>query len=214
MSRYLLENSDNGLRLVDRFSHQHPLHINFLDAGLSYRLKRGGAGKEMIAKAVGVQPALRVVDCTAGLGKDSFLLASLGCEVTMFERSKVMALLLEDAIKRARSNERLSEVAGRMHLVHGDALGLLGEDSKPQDVILIDPMFPIKKKSARAKGEMQFLQRFIGKDEDATGLLRCAMNIGNRRIVLKRPLSAIEIDGLTPSFSLRGKSTRFDVFLQ
>ncbi|MCZ6503741.1 MAG: class I SAM-dependent methyltransferase [Gammaproteobacteria bacterium] len=213
MSRYLLQNSDIGLRLVDRFSRQHPLHISFSDAGFSYRLKRGGGKKEMIAKAVGVKPSLRVIDCTAGLGRDSFLLASLGCEVTMFERSKVMAFLLEDAINRAMANERLADTASRISLVHGDAIALLGRSRTPH-VILIDPMFPIKKKSAQAKGEMQFLQRFIGKDEDASGLLRCAIATGSQRIVLKRPLSAIELDGFTPSFSLKGKSNRFDVFLQ
>ena len=214
MSRYLLQNSDIGLRLVDRFSRQHPLHISFSDAGFSYRLRRGGGKKEMIAKAVGVKPSLRVIDCTAGLGRDSFLLASLGCEVTMFERSKVMAFLLEDAINRALSNERLYYTASRISLVHGDAIALLGRQTGTPQVILIDPMFPLKKKSAHAKGEMQFLQRFIGKDEDASGLLRCAMATGSPRIVLKRPLSGNELDGFTPSFSLKGKSNRFDVFLQ
>jgi len=214
MSRYLLQNSDMGLRLVDRFSRQHPLHISFSDAGFSYRLKRGGGKKEMIVKAVGVKPSLRVVDCTAGLGRDSFLLASLGCEVTMFERSKVMAFLLEDAINRALANERLADAASRISLVHGDAIQLLEHQSRTPHVILIDPMFPLKKKSAQVKGEMQFLQRFIGKDEDASALLKCAMATGSRRIVLKRPLSATELDGFTPSFSLRGKSSRFDVFLQ
>ena len=214
MSRYLLQNSDIGLRLVDRFSRQHPLLISFSDAGFSYRLRRGAGKKEMIAKAVGVKPSLRVIDCTAGLGRDSFLLASLGCEVTMFERSKVMTFLLEDAINRALSNERLADTVSRISLVHGDAIALLGRRSRTHHVILIDPMFPLKKKSAQAKGEMQFLQRFIGKDEDASGLLRCAIATGSQRIVLKRPLSAIELDGFTPSFSLKGKSNRFDVFLQ
>jgi 16S rRNA (guanine1516-N2)-methyltransferase len=214
MSRYLLQNSDTGLRLVDRFSLQHPLHISFSDSGFSYRLKRGGGMKEMIARAVGVKPSLRIIDCTAGLGRDSFLLASLGCEVTMFERSRVMALLLEDAIDRARAIDRLADTASRIRLVHGDALQLLGDLPDTPDVVLIDPMFPLKKKRAQVKGEMQFLQRFIGKDEDASGLLKCAMETGSQRIVLKRPYSAEETGDFKPSFSLKGKSSRFDVFLQ
>ncbi len=214
MSRYLLQNSDMGLRLVDRFSHQHPLHISFSDAGFSYRLKRSGPKKEMIAKAVAVKPSLKVIDCTAGLGRDAFLLASLGCEVTMFERSKVMAFLLEDALNRALSDERLAEAASRITLVQGDAITLLGRQSTRSDVILIDPMFPIRKKSAQVKGTMQFLQRFIGKDEDVSTLMKCAMATGSQRIVLKRPFSAVELDGFTPTFSLKGKSSRFDIFLQ
>lgn len=214
MSRYLLQNSELGLRLIDRFSHQRPLHISFSDAGFSYRLRRSGGKREMIARAIGVSPSLKVIDCTAGLGRDSFLLASLGCEVTMIERSKVMAFLLEDAIKRAMADERLADTASRITLVHGDAIVLLGRQSTTSHVILIDPMFPLKKKSAQVKGGMQFLQRFIGKDEDAAALLRCAMKSGSQRIVLKRPLAALELDGFTPSFSLRGKSSRFDIFLQ
>ncbi|MBQ74867.1 MAG: hypothetical protein CMQ20_07555 [Gammaproteobacteria bacterium] len=214
MSRFILQNSDKGLRLLDRFSRQHPLHINFSDAGFSYRLKRGGGRKEMIAKAVGVKPLLQVIDCTAGLGRDSFLLASLGCEVVMFERSRVMALLLEDALRRALASEQLAETAGRIRLVYGDATQLLRRQPSTPQAILIDPMFPAKKRSAQVKGEMQFLQRFVGKDEDALALVRCAMATGSKRIVLKRPNAAPEIEDFKPSFSLKGKSSRFDVFLQ
>lgn len=214
MSRYLLQSAESGLRLVDRFSHQHPLHINFSDAQFSYRLRRGGGKREMLARAVGVKPGLRVVDCTAGLGRDSFLLASLGCEVTLYERSPVMALLLQDAINRALMSETLSEVASRLHLVHGDVLARFAQRCDLPDVILVDPMFPARKKSAKVKGEMQFLQRFIGKDDDATKLLQSALATGCTRLVLKRPLVSTDMAGLKPSFTLKGKSSRFDVYLQ
>lgn len=214
MSRYFLENADSGLRLVDKFSHQHPLHINFSDAEFSYRLRRGGGKKEMLARAVGAVQDLTVLDCTAGLGRDSFLLASLGCKVTLYERSPVMALLLQDAIERALQSESLSEIAGRLHLVHGDALEALAGGMDVPDVILVDPMFPARKKSAKVKGEMQFLQRFIGKDEDATKLLQAALATGCERLVVKRPLVKSDIAGLNPSFTLKGKSSRFDVYLQ
>jgi 16S rRNA (guanine1516-N2)-methyltransferase len=214
MSRYHLQKTDSGLRLVDKFSHQHPLLINFSDAEFSYRLRRGGGKKEMLARAVDAKPGLRVVDCTAGLGRDSFLLASLGCEMTLYERSPVLALLLRDAIDRALQNEALFEIANRLHLVHGDALQAFDSGIDKPDVILVDPMFPARKKSAKVKGEMQFLQRFIGKDEDATRLLQSALATGCERLVLKRPLLTNDIAGMKPSFSLKGKSSRFDVFLQ
>ncbi len=214
MSRYHLQDTDSGLRLVDKFSFQHPLHINFSDAEFSYRLRRGGGKKEMIAKAVDAKMDLRVVDCTAGLGRDSFLLASLGCEVTLYERSPVMALLLGDAIDRALQTEVLSKIAGRLHLVHGDVLDAFASGFDKPDVILVDPMFPTREKSAKVKGEMQFLQRFIGTDEDATRLLQSALATGCERLVLKRPLLTNDIAGLKPSYSLKGKSSRFDVYLQ
>ena len=214
MSRYLLQSADSGLRLVDQFSHQRPLHIDFSDAQFSYRLRRGGGRREMLARAVSAKQGLKVVDCTAGMGRDSFLLASVGCEVTLYERSPVVALLLQDAIGRALRNRQLSETASRLHLIHGDALeGLVSGHDVP-DVILVDPMFPARKKSAKVKGEMQFLQRFIGKDEDATRLLESARATGCKRLVLKRPLLTADRSGLKPSFTLKGKSSRFDVYLQ
>ena len=212
MSRYQLQESDQGLRLVDRYSHQHPLRINFNDAEFSYRLRKGGGRKEMLARAVGVKPGLRVVDCTAGLGRDSFLLASLGCKVTLFERSPIMAMLLEDGIKRAMANEQLFADASNLNLVMGDAIQNLESLTSGADVLLVDPMFPEKKKSAKVKGEMQFLQRFIGSDMDAAKLLDMALSCTFQRVVLKRPRFVDELSGLTPSFTLKGKSSRCDVF--
>ncbi len=219
MSRYLLQRRDDGLRLIDLHSHQHPLKINFSDAGFSYRLKRGGGRNEMLARAVGVKPGLKILDCTAGLGKDSFLLASLGCHVTLIERSPVMALLLEDAIKRALLIASLHETASRMTLVRAEAHQYLAEfntatDRTLVDVILVDPMFPDRKKSAKVKGEMQFLQRFLGPDQDARSLVQVAIGTGCKRVVLKRPLHAPDQAEMKSGFSLKGKTSRFDVYLQ
>jgi 16S rRNA (guanine1516-N2)-methyltransferase len=214
MSRYLLQETDNGLRLVDRFSHQHPLQIKFSGGRFGVRLKKGVSKKELIAKAAAAKPGVRVIDCTAGLGRDAFILASLGCDVTMFERSRVMSLLLQDALDRALLDEKSREAATRVSLVCGDAINLLEKLPTATDVILIDPMFPEKKKSAMVKGEMQFLQRFLGKDEDAGSLLQAALDTGVKRVVLKRPLSAEESGEPKPSHCVKGKSSRFDVYLQ
>ena len=214
MSRYVLENTASGLRLVDRFSHQHPLQIKFSGGRFGQRLKKGGSKKELIAKAVGAKPDLRVVDCTAGLGRDSFILASLGCNVMMFERSRVIGFLLQDALDKALDDEKTRETASRLRMVCGDAIHLLAGLQNVPDVILIDPMFPERKKSAMVKGEMQFLQRFLGEGEDARYLLESALATGVKRIVLKRPLAASESGELKPSHAVKGKSSRFDVYLQ
>jgi len=214
MNRYLLQQNETGTRLVDRCSHQHPLLIDFAAPAYRRRLKKGGASKELLAKAVGVRPGLTVLDCTAGLGRDSFLLAYLGCNVTMLERSRVMYLLLNNALERAALNDELRETAKRLELRHGNAQGYLSGLASLPDVAIIDPMFPTRKKSASVKGEMQFLQRFVGKDEDAEALLRVTLQSGVSRIVLKRPIHASVTSDLKPSFSQKGKSSRFDVFLQ
>ncbi len=213
MTRYLLQHHTSGMRLRDRFSHQHPLVIDFLDRRFSYRLKRGGGSRELLAKAVGVKPGLNVVDCTAGLGRDSFLLASLGCKVTMVERSPVVCLLLEDAIARALANGETADIARRLSLIGGDALHILPSLEQVPDAVLVDPMFPERKKAARAKGDMQILQRFLGEDTDVEDLLECALDSGSKRVVVKRPRAG-RIEGWEPSYSLKGSSSRFDVFIR
>src|SRR5690606_5526316 len=101
----------------------------------------------------------KILDATAGWGRDSFILASLGFEVTMIERSPIVAVLLKDALKRAANNEACK----RMHLIQDDAvhyLQPLAEKNRP-DVIYLDPMFPARKKSALVKKEMALLQTLL-----------------------------------------------------
>ena len=63
----------------------------------------------MIAKAVGIAQGVRpqVLDATAGLGKDAFVLASLGCQMTLIERQPLIAALLEDGLARARGDDEV-----------------------------------------------------------------------------------------------------------
>lgn len=212
MSRFQLQSSASGLRLADTQSRQYPLQIDFASGQFSYRLRKGGGKQESLAKAVGIKQGLSVLDCTAGLGRDSFLLASMGCNVTMLERSRVMALLLEDALRRAKNHDDLKVSVNRIRLVHTNAIGYLAALEQVPDVIMLDPMFPTRKKSAHVKGEMQVLQRFLGSDGDIEELFAAALATSCKRLVVKRPVS--EKSELSPTFSLKGSSTRFDVFVR
>jgi 16S rRNA (guanine1516-N2)-methyltransferase len=212
VSRFQLQSSASGLRLADTQSRQHPLQIDFASGQFSYRLHKGGGKQELLAKAVGIKQGLSVLDCTAGLGRDSFLLASMGCDVTMLERSRVMAMLLEDALRRAESHDDLKVSVNRVRLLHADAIGYLATLERVPDVIMLDPMFPTRKKSAHVKGEMQVLQRFLGSDGDIEDLFAAAQASSCKRLVVKRPVS--EKSEMSPTFSLKGSSTRFDVFVR
>ena len=65
-----------------------PVRVDFLEGAVAHRRLHGGGSGQMIAKAVGIQSGIRpvVLDATAGLGRDGFLLAQLGCRVTLIER--------------------------------------------------------------------------------------------------------------------------------
>ncbi|MGL4894422.1 MAG: class I SAM-dependent methyltransferase, partial [Shewanella sp.] len=58
--------------------------VDFVTGAVAHRRKFGGGRGQSIAKAVGLKQGVtpKVVDGTAGLGRDAFVLASLGCTVT------------------------------------------------------------------------------------------------------------------------------------
>jgi 16S rRNA (guanine1516-N2)-methyltransferase len=188
-----------------------PIQVDFGSGGMRHRRRSGQ--NELLGRAVGVgkRSGLRVMDATAGLGRDSFVLADLGCEVSMIERSQFVYALLRDGLRRAAGSGDpwLQRVCSRLHLMSGDSAQCLREH-KP-DVIYLDPMFPERKKSARAKKEMWLFQGLLGEDTDAGAVLEVALEQATYRVVVKRPIKAPPLGGRTPGFCLRGRSVRFDV---
>jgi 16S rRNA (guanine1516-N2)-methyltransferase len=190
-------------------------HIDFLSKKMHYRREHAGLRSELVARAIGLRPqdSPFIVDSTAGLGRDSFILASLGFTVTMLERSSVIHQMLEDALLRAK--EAVPDIVNRMHLVHADAIEWLKQlplDQRP-DVIYIDPMFPKRKKSASVKKDMVFMQELLGKDSDHATLFQMACDCAKYRVVVKRPRLAAKISERAANFCLNGKSSRFDIYL-
>lgn len=223
-SSWQLDLIDNKLSLLDTSNPQlNPFYIDFLATDLQRRKKQFGV-KQLLAKAVGYKTnhPLTIIDATAGLGRDSFLLASLGCQVTMIERSAVLAALLEDAFARLRNAQ--APEADRLTLIHADSKNYLntiaflphcragGTEAKVPDVIYLDPMFPERKKSALVKKNMQILQRLLGHSNDETGLLQCALATAVARVVVKRPKLSGFLANRKPSLQFISKTHRFDVY--
>jgi 16S rRNA (guanine1516-N2)-methyltransferase len=171
-----------------------------------------GGRKQLLARAIGLHKErdLRVLDATAGLGRDAFTLAALGARVTLAERNATVATLLTDARERALVDPASAEAAARTEIVCSDARKLMGPPAS-FDVIYLDPMYPERGKTALAKKEMQLLRELTGGDEDADELLARAN--ARRRIVVKRPLAAPPLAGRAPSLALRGTQARFDIYL-
>lgn len=199
-----------------------PVRCDFVAGSVRHRRLFGGGKGQDIAKAVGLgqkgfKP--RLLDLTAGLGRDGFVLASLGAEVVMVERNPVVFALLSDGLERAR--EQVSEdaelrgVLDRLEAVSGegaDYLTGLAEELKP-DVIFLDPMFPPREKSGKVKKEMQLFHQLVGTAaEDSDQLLPLALSHARYRVVVKRPAHAPFLNEQAPGYSLKGKSTRFDVY--
>lgn len=191
------------------------VRADFVGGAAEHRRRFGGGAGQLIARAVGVQGSVRplVLDATAGLGRDAFVLACLGCQVQMLERHPVVAALLADGLARAAVVPDTSDIVARMQLVHGDAINLFANWQLAQpEVIYLDPMFPQRDKSSLVKKEMRLFQPLVGGDEDAPDLLAAALQLASHRVVVKRPRKAAAIAGVAPSYSLAGKSSRFDIY--
>jgi 16S rRNA (guanine1516-N2)-methyltransferase len=206
------------LRLLDG-SKTGAVFVDFASDALAYRRAHGGGlKKEAIARAVGVKgnTAPTVVDATAGLGRDGFILASLGCRVTLLERSPIVAALLADGLARGYKDDALSEwLPKRLALHHGTSSDLMQHwEGESPEVVYLDPMFPHRKKSAQVKKEMRLFQQLLGADEDADLLLEPALSLAKKRVVVKRPADAPFLADKKPNMDISSKKHRFDVYLR
>lgn len=211
-----LQRSERGWQLQDLHDlSMGAVRVDFVEGALAHRRHFGGGAGQMIAKAVGVKGAIRpsILDATAGLGRDAFVLACLDCQVQMIERHPLIAHLLQDGLERALVDANTRDVAQRMSLQQGDAITLMRAwGAEAPQVIYLDPMFPEREKSALVKKEMRVFQSLLEGDLDAQDLLAAALELATHRVVVKRPRKAPCVEGVAPSYQLVGKSNRFDVY--
>lgn len=218
LSEYWLEVTAERLQLVhSQDSMTAKLFADFLRGPLGYRLFHGGGRNQAIARAVGLKKykgKLAVLDATAGLGRDAFILATLGCDVQMIERSPIIAALLLDGLKRAEQSVTMAHVARALRVTVADAGHVLQnlQNEDAPDVVYLDPMFPCEKKSALSKIEMRIIRDIVGDDLDADQLLWLALQKAKKRVVVKRSSGAPVLANTAPSFLVEGKSSRYDVY--
>jgi 16S rRNA (guanine1516-N2)-methyltransferase len=165
--------------------------------------------KEILARAIGIKGAHRpkVWDLTAGLLGDTLLFLSFGCEVLALERHPVVAFLIQSALDNA-THPALS----RLTFQAQDALSFLSHNQLPAEVIYYDPMFDDVNEKAQPRKEMRIFREVVGGDQDALVLKQKALELGPKRLVIKRPRLARSI-GEEATLKYPGKSTRYDVYL-
>ncbi len=191
--------------------------VDFTAGAAAHRRQFGGGSGQMIAKAVGIKGGIRpaILDATAGLGKDAFVLATLGCELTLLERSAVVHALLEDGLERASLVLELTEIIQRMRLHRADSIQWMRQQAAAGvkfPVVYLDPMFPHHDKSALVKKEMRVFRPLVGDDLDADQLLDAALAIACNRVVVKRPRKAPFLADQEPTLQFQGRSSRYDIY--
>ncbi|SSY80940.1 class I SAM-dependent methyltransferase [Alysiella crassa] len=190
--------------------------VDFAGGAAHYRRTKGGG--ELIGKAVNHTSQPTVWDATGGLGRDSFVLASLGLQVRTFERHAAVFALLIDGVARAFRQPEIAEIVQNIQLIHGNAADLFTEHAaqfgKP-DVVYLDPMYPERQKSAAVKKEMAYFHELVGQPQcnDDEQLFTAARTVAKKRVVVKRPRLGEFLCGVKPAYQYEGKSTRFDVYL-
>lgn len=215
-TNFLLQINQQALELIKRDEPKlGAISVDFVQGASAHRRKFGGGRGQDIAKAIGLKHGFtpHVLDATAGLGRDAFVLASLGCKVTLLERMPVVAAMLENGLERALLHTDVAEIAKLMSLTHASSIEAIEQQVQP-DIIYLDPMYPHKGKSALVKKEMRVFQTLVGEDNDADALLAPALNMAKYRVVVKRPSYAEPLAGKKPSMSIQMKKNRFDVYVK
>lgn len=191
------------------------LKCSFIEGPILHRLKYGKGRGQNLAKAVGMKfnKNRTVVDATAGLGYDAFILASLGANVTLIERSEIIYDLLGKALTEALNfGGEVSNIVKRMDLIFGDSKDILPK--LEPEVILIDTMYKERKKSALVKNNMRLVREIVGPDSDYLELVHVALNQARNRVVIKLPRYSDENKNYKPySHQILGKSIRYDVHM-
>ena len=191
------------------------IFVDFVGGAMAHRRKFGGGRGEAVAKAVGIKSGYlpEVVDATAGLGRDAFVLAAVGCRVRMLERNPVVAALLDDGLARGYADAEIGPwLRERLTLLHVVSQQALSDITPAPDVVYLDPMYPHRQKSALVKKEMRVFQSLVGPDEDADALLEPARRLAKKRIVVKRPDYAPPLAGVATQSAVVTKSHRFDIY--
>lgn len=180
-----------------------------------HRVTNGRLQHEMLVRAAkSDKEGRKAIDATAGMGEDALLLAAQGYEVTLYEQNPVIAILLKDALRRARKHPVLKEIAARMKLVEGNSVECMRKLLDPVDVIYLDPMFPARQKSSLINKKLQLIQKLEPPCSAETDLFDAAIQADPEKIIVKRPLKSEFLAGRKPSYTLNGKAIRYDCYTQ
>ena len=200
----------------------HAKGVSLTGYGLSYqgdfenmlhRVTNGRLQHEMLVRAAkSDKPGRKAIDATAGMGEDAFLLAAQGYEVTLFEQNPVIAVLLKDALRRAKKHPVLKDIASRMNLVQDNSVEGMSKLLDPVDVIYLDPMFPARQKSSLINKKLQLIQKLEPPCSEETDLFDAAISASPSKIIVKRPLNSEFLAGRKPSYTLNGKAIRYDCY--
>lgn len=201
-----LQLDENGLCIIT--SRFQPLYVKDIYNKLYIRKEQ--IAKELLIQAVKQKPdsKLLIIDATAGLGKDSLLLALYGYKVLMIEQNPVLATIVYYGLLKKYI------ISNNLQLVFSNSIDYLKAYTGTNPyAIYLDPMFKKMEKSL-AKKEMQIIQLLVEetnfKDEE---LFFTSYNLANK-VIVKRDSKQIRlVNDPKPTYNKDGKTVRYDVYV-
>ena len=214
---YFNEQDALHLSVADKQCNNETISINFSTGKSHHRLLFGGGKQQPITKACGLikHKNWTILDATAGLAQDAFVIASLMSQssITLIEQHPAIFSLIQYAIQQPTDNPAIQNICNKMSVINDDSIIFMDTHKKQFDVIYLDPMYPERKKKAKVKKGMQALQTLIGHEQNETTLFESAIASAKQRVVIKRPKSAPFYTNTQPSFDCSSKNTRYDVYV-
>lgn len=205
---FFLSFRENELRLQKRLSREHGVVVDFLAEQKNYQRQKISAKKDLLAKAVGVKPGLKVCDLTMGLAGDSFKLCYFGAQVTAIEENPLLVALVKDGLHRfVESQQNIF-----LQIRQGSFQNLLEEMIQSHDVFYLDPMYE-HDRTALPRKEMQYLAEIS--QQTSPQHLQFVLDtcrLAKKKLVVKRAPQNKPICEAPPKRSIEGKMVRFDIY--
>ncbi len=217
-------NSNKGLMLSDgKLKHI----VDFSTNSFLYRCNKITQKTEKLLQAFKIPPSnnhYSILDITAGFATDGFLLACQGAEVTLLENNLIVYQAVNDAIQRLQTTQNLQTIINRLKIIYIDSRDFLEKciaNKRQYNAIYIDPMFPVKGKTSKAKKELQLLQKLITNNtlsydniSQINDIIKLAKQVVMEKIVIKAPKQLNKISDFQENYCIYGKTCCFYVYLK
>ena len=199
--------STGRLSLKRNQSNEHGIFVDFESDEQKYNQQRVSTKKDLLARALGVEPGLAICDLTMGLAGDSFKLCYFGASVEAFEKNPNVWALVENAKWRYQTKKQLS-----LKTVNDDCVNAIEQKIKTHDVFYLDPMFDLARTALPRKG-MQYLDQVTEPTppKDLEHIIT-QLKAAKKKLVVKRALQSDWLCGYKPLRSIEGKMVRFDIY--
>ena len=181
------------------------IYIDFNDPKFIEKNNQRLHDKKDIFWKVFSQSNSAILDCTAGFGRDSFLLDSMGHDVTMIENSPIVAMLLKNALRRSNNIN--------IKLFFGNAYDYMKHSNEKYDYIYIDFMFEkLKNKSLSSKND-ETLKMISFNDNDKNKIIQLAQTVSNKKVIVKEPRNTVS-GILKPNYIIKTRLLKYNIYLR